>query len=157
MAVAEAVCRGNIMGNEMNRVAKILGVELCEDFRIAEYGEEEFWLTETGLYLYDRKTCANVYKPEILSKLLAGEYHIIVKLKLPKKSSSYFYLSFLTTDNVEVKKTTWIGCAMDLMNFKCGNVFFTYTEALDNAGKFVKMLVDSKADYIDWRNGGNAN
>ena len=78
------------MENKMTEVAKLLGLELGEEFKIEGY-EIKYKLTYQGLYYYNPSVRNWFYSSKTLDKLLLG-YEKIIKLSKPildKKEKEY--------------------------------------------------------------------
>lgn len=75
--------------NYMADVAKMLGVELDEEFKIGGI-ERKYKFTENGVYCHVENgwwQCSNVMLP----KILLGEFEIIKLPWQPKKGDEYYY------------------------------------------------------------------
>lgn len=111
--------------NFMPEVAKMLGVELEEEFKIVDLSNEckfllNYKFTENGLYLKDETgtwwSQANV----VLHKILKGEI-IIKKLPWKPKSGETYYLPILEFTNFV--KCTWTNNALETTLYAAGMIF----------------------------------
>jgi hypothetical protein len=120
------------MTNHMQDVAKMLGVELNEEFKINDDGVA-VKLTENGLEIVNTpgKLIDNV-KHICLTNLLTGEYSIKRKPWKPKHNEIYFYVY---SDGV-VTDLEWHNCEWDFANYKLGNCYRTAQEAETNRDKW---------------------
>ena len=111
--------------NYMQEVARMLGVELGEEFKIKEtLTKSVYKLTTSGLL---GKCGDNDWKHEnfAMIALLIGEYHIIKLPWQPKKGEKYYYPG----DNFqEVYADNWEGFATDFAFKEAGMVFRTIQE-----------------------------
>lgn len=82
------------MANYMAEVAKMLGVELEEEFEIPEYSSYKFKITTSGIQVcIDHLWKANMPTASCaLEKLLEGIYIIKRKPWKPKDRDAYFYV-----------------------------------------------------------------
>lgn len=78
--------------NKMKKVAEILGVELGEEFRITDYGDNRYRLTEYGIeVLGDTKVWITPTYSCILNELIVGSIGIKKLQWKPKKGDYYYY------------------------------------------------------------------
>lgn len=88
--------------NKMKQVAELLGVELGEEFRITEYGDNRYRLTEYGIEVFgDTKVWTTPSYLGILNELIVG----CIEIKkfqswMPKKNETYYYPYFSNGDGV---------------------------------------------------------
>lgn len=130
--------------NYMADVAKMLGVELGEefDFDCYEYNNP-YRITADGLV--DR---FGTSFPEQLAFLLLGKLGIIKKPWRPKDGEDYYYIA--TTANHEPYITTYASRGMDVIRLRIGNFFKTYEEAKANVDKWTEYI--SQEPDLSWRN-----
>ena len=107
----------------MTDIAKILGVELGEEFKI-DGRETKYKFTENGLYFYAPDgwwQCSNV----LLPKILKGELEIIKLPWQPKKGDEYYYPACNFKD---VFSTNWTYSVVDFAYKEAGLIFKTKEE-----------------------------
>ena len=120
--------------NYIEEVAKLLGVELGEKFRIKDVGEDcvhdELYMFTTGGLATD----AGVYvSPYYLNSLLTKE-RVIIKMPFkPLKGERYWYFD---TSRYQATADYYYGTLYDLAFFKIGNCFRTKEEA-ETKGKII--------------------
>lgn len=128
--------------NLIPEIAKLLGVEIGEEFRIriVDSGNEikhTFRFTEESLEYYDN----NVKEWEwdghpTLYDLIAGVFEIVKLPWKPKYNEMYFtYSSSWNAHNVY-----WTDCFHDYKNLKIGAVFRTEEEAIRERPHIYKQL-----------------
>lgn len=120
--------------NHMAEVAKMLGVELGEEFEIAG-GERIYRFCENGLYDDDDFFCC-----ALLKDLLVGDHHIKKLPWRPKDGKLYYYWIDNETDLA-------IGCdnfysthLFDLKNVMIGNYYPTKEAAEADKDKFMALM-----------------
>lgn len=115
--------------NHMKDVAKLLGVELGEEFKIKHDGCEtssKYRISETGLM-----NESGIYGPTILTKLLTGDIEIVKPPWKPMDGGDVWYWSILHN---EVRLTTFYGNnTYDLALYKLGKLYRTEAEAESHA------------------------
>lgn len=136
--------------NYMAEVAKMLGLELKEEFSIDAYENERFKLTNNGLY-----HCEDKYGwrdiSDILTNILRGRLEIKKLPWKPKEHEDYYYVSWFNVGG------EWVICAMkeeyylsandvDNLRNSIGNCFKTETEAEAQKYEVFKRLTGK-----DWR------
>lgn len=126
------------MANYMEQVAKMLGVELYEEFEIvfpvsytchatAMFTDEGIKVISTDVYdSYN-------FKAYVLTHLLNGNYGIKRKPWKPKDGEEYYCIEMLYGDAV---CNHWRGLWMDVMYYKVGNCYRTKEEAEANRAKW---------------------
>lgn len=118
--------------NYMSEVAKMLGVELGEEFTLKGF-DYTYKLTERGLI------CTNVYDAEeeeydnLLVKLLVGgHYTIKCKPWKPHVDDEFW----LVDQNGDILSDKWRKYTEQLILYKIGNCYRTGEEALTNCDKW---------------------
>lgn len=129
------------MANYMADVAKLLGVEIGEEFKVCRNGEATVKLTENGLKIL------TVLGPLIdnandvcLSKILTGEYIINRGPWKPKRDE--FYWNVRLEDNIYLTK--WMDDVIDYNNYKLGNCYRTKKEAEENRDKWSRFYASDE-------------
>lgn len=124
--------------NYYKQVAKMLGVELNEEFDINYMNGYRYQLTEDGLMFKDKsRTTWLVYSSPILSKLLRGDYSI-VKLPWKPKNGEHYYV--YSTYHKTVIETKWLGVTEDLLYWNIGNCFRTREEASKKGKEIMEKI-----------------
>lgn len=108
--------------NYMNGVAKLLGVELNEEFKIGTF-LNSYKLTEQGLFFKNNKNWE--YADATLSDLLTGKIEIVKSQWKPRINEVYYCPSNNFLFSVE---NEWFNTVEDKALFKCGLVFQTEEE-----------------------------
>lgn len=113
--------------NYMSEVAKILGVELGEEFSVGTLGVN-YVLTNDGLfYATDRSRCDH-----ILVNILTDGTDINRKPWMPKNGGWYYCIDVLGCLGCE----QWFGESVDINYYKLGNCYRTKEEAEANREKW---------------------
>lgn len=105
--------------NYMNDIAKLLGVELNEEFKIGTF-LNPYKLTERGLFFKNNRKWE--YADATLSDLLTGKIEIIKSQWKPRINEIYYCPSNNFLFSVE---NEWFNTVEDKALFKCGLVFQT--------------------------------
>ena len=121
----------------MDKVARLLGVELGDKFKVKDktYNftlKDEFCLTSEGLYSHVAKAAEKGhlepgYEAEILAGLLTGSLEVIKLPWKPENGDNYWYLELDGT--ASVCKTIWNNSTFDLALYKLGKLYRTCEEA----------------------------
>lgn len=111
--------------NYMPDIAKMLGVELEEEFKIVDLSNEcklllNYKFTENGLYLKDETGTWWSQTNVLLHKLLKGEM-IIKKLPWKPKAGETYYLPILEFTNFA--KCTWTDNVLETTLYTAGMIF----------------------------------
>lgn len=135
--------------NHMRAIAKMLGVEIDEEFCIAKYPEYmTYRLTEVaGLQSKKYNGAWNSKGNEgEFRDILTGYAAIIKKPWKPRNDETYFYIS--SGDKIcTAVFADW--CFSDLEHVKIGNFFKTREEAYNNLKKYEEWIL-SEPD-MSWR------
>ena len=123
--------------NYMKEVAKMLGVEIGEHFRLYDEEREydaDYYFLEDGIYAdLVEKPHARAYSG-LLFEIISGEYKIKIKPSKPEDGDEFYYID-------------WSGCPVhfcttgcdpdDYLNYyKLGNCYRTKEEAEANSEKW---------------------
>ena len=130
--------------NYMSEVAKMLGVELLEEFEIVfpnSTCRATAWLNNEGLYI-DKHNLANqdYWKLSALTNLLNGKYIIKRKPWKPHTDETYY---FVDEDGI-VCEDVWLDVSDDILLYKCGNCYKTYAEAAQYENKWLEFFKSDK-------------
>lgn len=130
------------MANYMAEVAKLLGVEIGEEFEISNNGKAIVKLTENGLEMVTilGKLIDNA-EHICLTKLLTGKYEIKRKPCRPKYNQDYWAVTAI--DGV-LTHNTWKDCWMDITYYKLGNCYKTEAEAEANRDKWISFYASDE-------------
>jgi hypothetical protein len=112
--------------NYMAEVARMLGVEIDENFECKENGYT-YCLTENGL------TCNGSYASDILTMMLNGGIEIKRKPWKPQEDDEYY--TVLKDGSVVLRY--WDDCTHQINSYKIGNCYRTKEEALANRDKWI--------------------
>lgn len=130
------------MANHMGEVAKLLGVEVGEEFEIK--GEPDFKCTiyNDGLYVHPVKDdlCSLPSSEQVLSRLLEGAITIKCKPYMPKHEHLYWYVVI----DGSITSCRWFGDHLDISNYKLGNCYRTKEEAEANRKKWIDFYVSAE-------------
>lgn len=131
------------MANYMAEVAKLLGVEIGEEFQICGNGEATVKLTEDGLKI------VTILGPLIdnanevcLTKLITGKYTIKRKPWKPKYGDHYWAVSADPTEHLHYIR--WEGSPSDYSNYKLGNCYTTLSAANANKSKWISFYASDE-------------
>lgn len=122
------------MANYMAEVAKLLGVELGKEFEIEDVFDLKYKLTNQGSLLY------GIPQPEVLCKLLRGEFIIKCPPWKPKYNEEYWCVGI----NSAVGRNYWDGHFVHVINYKLGNCYRTKAEAEANRDKWVAFYASDE-------------
>lgn len=123
--------------NYMADVAKVLGVELGEKFKVAERGcryETVYYFDRNGAWDEDGQVA-----DAIIPALLIGSYEI-VKLPWKPKYGDKYYTYYTNGEEWLIWDSTWSGDVSDYARLKSGIVFRTSQEALNALPQRYKEL-----------------
>lgn len=136
------------MTNHMEEVAKMLGVELDEEFEIVRSSTGEWianaYITNDSLYYSKYNPIYKEFSGYTLLWLLKGSYTVNQKPQKPWKprlGEIYWNVSM----NGTVDYYVWGGYRLDVCNYKLGNCYQTEREAKDNRDKWVEFY---KSDEV---------
>lgn len=128
--------------NHMAEVAKLLGVEVGEEFEIK--GEPDFKCTiyNDGLYVHPVKDdlCSLPSSEQVLSRLLEGA--ITIKFKPYKPSRNDCYWTIHGGGNSVC--LVWSDDIIDFYAYKLGNCYRTKEEAEANRKKWIDFYVSAE-------------
>lgn len=132
--------------NLMPEIAKLLGVEMGEKFKIQALGSKEdenstllVWLTEHGLCVENNYVC-NDGENKYLVKALTGELKIFKLPWEPKEDEPYWTISFFKEHRPYAENYVWNGDDMDFIKLKLGMVYRTQAEAESHLAEDYKRL-----------------
>lgn len=121
------------MANYMREIAKMLGVELGEKFKISNY-EGYFYLNDVGFYhMYDS---GKIESDSPMFMTLLNRYHKLTKLPWkPKFEEKYYSVGV----DGSVEDGVWLSDFLDYSLYKLGNCYRTPEEARVNRSKWGKF------------------
>lgn len=116
--------------NLIPEIAKMLGVEIGEEFKIKEYGERIYRFDNSGLQLiYDNGVRnLNITANMALSCLLSGDIEI-VKLPWKPKNGAYYYTFSISSGKWIVRPSWWIDSPNEYALLDKGWIYRTEKEA----------------------------
>ena len=131
------------MKNYMSEVAKLLGVELGERFKVKEAGTDNtrnsvYKLTEKGLYITancDGEERTGTAGTELV-KLLTGRDEIVKLPWKPKYLQTYYYVAV----DGKIQSRAWLDNTSDIIFYAYGDCFLTKSEAETHAPEILKKM-----------------
>lgn len=114
------------MKNYMEEVAKILGLELFEEFKI-KGSSSTYQLKHDGLWRISEGRSKDSVQ---LEQILTGELEIIKLPWKPKKGEPYYTYNNIPKWSVE--KKIWMDSVFDCLAYNAGIVYLTVAEADNN-------------------------
>lgn len=118
--------------NLIPEIARMLGVELGEEFKIKEYGERIYRFDNSGLQLiYDNGVRnLNITANMALSCLLSGDIEIIKLPWKPKQDETFYTFGIHATENKwVVVSVKWWDNVKNLALYKIGWIYRSQAEA----------------------------
>ena len=133
------------MANYMTEVAKMLGVELGEEFEIVFPKNLSCHATavlnESGIFIREHNLAnQNFWQLSVLTNLLNGNYTIKCK---PWKPTMYEYYWCINRYG-EACHEIWANNTADIMFYKLGNCYRTREQAEANHGKWVAFYASDE-------------
>lgn len=139
--------------NLMPEVAKLLGVEIGEEFNIQGLsgGPERFKtiLTETGLVFPDFKALNDGGDNTYLAELLKGNLEYEKMPWEPKEDEPYWTISFFKKHRPYAENYVWNGDDMDFTKLKLGMVYRTQAEAEAHLAEDYERLIGKKLSSVE--------
>ena len=130
--------------NHMAEVAKMLGVELGEEFEIKMPNSSCYtkaMFTDNGLNITDHNILDTItWKPYVLGYLLNGSYTIKHKPWMPQYEEPYYYVE----EDTSIRCEQWYYDAIDLNFYKLGNCYRTREEAEANCDKWFEFYASDE-------------
>ena len=121
------------MINYMSEVAKILGIELGEKFKIANY-DGYYYLDNNGFY--HEYSSGKIEPNSAMFITLLNGYHKLTKLPWkPKFDEKYYSVGV----DGSVEDGVWLNDFLDYSLYKIGNCYRTIEEARANRSKWGKF------------------
>lgn len=130
------------MANYMEQVAKMLGVEMGEEFEILwpdgrmPYDEDIYCFKDNGLYA----VYTNVQAHRILACLLTGAAIVKHKPWKPEFEDIYWRIDL----NGTVTQEVWTNTVFDYNLYKIGNCYRTQKEAEANRDKWLDFYASDE-------------
>lgn len=126
------------MANHMPEIARMLGVELGEKFKIENSTDNNtYYFTEKDIVIDGTKYCADV---DLLRLLICGIYTIKRKPWKPSDMDIYY----VVMKNGAIKQYTWTDCTLDYSLYKLGNCYCTREQAEANRDKWVAFYASDE-------------
>ena len=129
------------MANHMAEVAKMLGVELGEEFEIDYSGSDVILsakVTDTGFRIINSNSLE--FSGLFLNLLLSGQLKIKRKPWKPIINDTYY---FVRSDG-DVSSAQWINNVWDNSIYKLGNCYRTEEEAESNRDKWIAFYASDE-------------
>lgn len=130
------------MINHMAEVAKMLGVELDEEFETPAYSSEKYKININGIAVYEdgewKYSLAST--SFVFEKLLAGQYEIKRKPWKPKDGEEFYFIE----KNGKIGNYTYYGITYIENFYKLGNCYRTRAEAEANRDKWVAFYASDE-------------
>ena len=134
------------MENYMAEVAKMLGVEMNEEFEIvfpspssvkttAAFSENGFRIVYTDAYIL-----TPYWKESLLHSLLKGDITIKRKPWKPKVDERFYIVAI----NGEIMHKHWDDCSNHKNYYRLGNCYRTYAEAEANRDKWISFYASDE-------------
>lgn len=126
------------MANHMAEVAKLLGVDIGEEFECNDGTRCVF--TSHGSFIVNHRVSNQDASNHILGDLLTGVLQIIHKPWRPKLNEYFWFV--LQDGNIDIcyHKNTWF----DIMLYKLGNCYRTSEEAKENRDKWISFYASDE-------------
>lgn len=133
------------MANHMAEVAKMLGVELGEKFKIIDPKDGERMgiavIDDDGFLLIETNVnYTNSWQKYALENLLTGKYTIKGKPWKPKYREQYYSVG----PGGVLEPSVWLGDLDDMALYKLGNCYKTAQEAEANRDKWVAFYASDE-------------
>ena len=129
------------MANYMAEVAKLLGVEIGERFKLSSDFNDyvyDYYLTEHGIVLDEKgQSCVST---DLLCGILYGEYTIKRKPWKPKLNEMFY----IVVRDGTVRYMHWDDCTNHNNYYKLGNFYRTYEEAEANRDKWISFYASDE-------------
>lgn len=139
--------------NLIPEIAKMLGVELEEEFEVCHYMDTCIRYTERYKFVDNGLICADAGDKKVwgyascqtLRDIVNGSLTVIKLPFEPKKGDTYFRIVMNNTDNcLGIASDTWSGWTTDYMCKFCGNCFRTKAEAEKHKYEIYEKLTGKK-------------
>mgnify|MGYP004459084691 CR=1 FL=1 len=131
--------------NHMEEVAKLLGVELEEDFRIKGIcADLLFRITEGGVCSHHPRSGYGELSKLMLTQLLTGDSEIIRLPWKPKMNEEYHIPCIGYIESDMATKLRWRGNKWDNVYYQFGLVCKTREEAIAMAKKMIAVVQEDK-------------
>lgn len=125
--------------NYMPEVAKLIGVEINEEFALVTSPEITCKLTEFGLEVSSDKT--NIDMGDYwLTSILGGKVEIKRPPWKPTTTQSYYFVD----EHGDIHKFAWKNNWIDNLSYKVGNCYRTKEEAESNKNKWIAFYASDK-------------
>lgn len=133
------------MTNHMEEVAKLLGVELEEEFRIeGTHVDYIYKISEKGLFLHCSGRDWWEEVPDTLVQMLAGRTRIIKLSWKPQKGAPYYIPCIVTQPEYMYSVFYWSDDNYDKEYYRMGLVCKTPEEAVALTKKMIAMIQEEK-------------
>ena len=127
--------------NYMADVAKMLGVELGERFRLYDdfYDYKfDYYLTQEGIVHDDEKHKCD--RSEVLVCILCGKYRIKRKPWKPQYGEKYYRVN----GTGYIREEQWYNDCIDIIYYKLGNCYKCRSQAEENIDKWASFYASDE-------------
>lgn len=132
--------------NYMADVAKLLGVELGEEFNLVDKDGKPAAYNPFHIEAGGVMDCYGDNIPHHLESLLIGTFEIVKKPWKPKEKEIYY--SICMDGSIEMTEF-WPSIVEDALSIRAGNFFKTREEAEANVDKFLEYI--NQEPDLSWR------
>jgi hypothetical protein len=133
--------------NLISEIAKLLGVELGEEFIIENKDRKEtVVLAMDGLHVIQPNDVLSPDHGKLLSKMLQGVYEVKKLPWEPKQGEEYWTIHFGTTVKSHVICYPWIGDKPDFANLRLNMIYRTREEAEAHLAEDYERLTGKKLE-----------
>ena len=123
------------MANYMAEIAKMLGVNICEEFEIKGYPNRYMFINDGMINVESGFMCDGT-----MWKLLTGEATIKRPPWKPKYDEYYYHIG----ESGYSYEKKWYSDVMDMLYYKLGNCYRTKEEAEANRDKWVAFYASDE-------------
>lgn len=131
--------------NLIPMIAKELGVEVGEEFKVTRYSNVVFRFDETSLQFF--ATLNNDWREvsdELYKMIMKGDTEVEQLPFKPKKGERYYRIFIHMDGDISIISDTWDGWTTDCMCKYCGNCFRTEAEAEKHKYEIYEKLTGKK-------------
>lgn len=138
--------------NLIPEIAKMLGVELEEEFEVCNSMDTCIRYTERYKFIDNGLICADASDKNVwgyascktLRDIVNGSLTVIKLPFKPKNGDKYFRIFINSNNDLKVFSDTWMGWTTDYMCKSCGNCFRTEAEAEKHKYEIYEKLTGKK-------------
>lgn len=138
--------------NLIPEIAKMLGIELEEEFELCNSMDSCIRYTERYKFIDNALICADAGNKNVwgyascktLRDIVNGSLTVIKLPFKPKNGDKYFRIFINSDGDLKVSRDTWMGWTTDYMCKSCGNCFRTEAEAEKHKYEIYEKLTGEK-------------